>query len=281
MVSGRSNMSPTIYLESYFEAYSSGREMDLIIEDIIKVYQGSNIEIDFHPDYLLDYNKAKERIVFKLVNKERNKELLKGVPFVEYLDLAIIFYYLVNDSNLGFASIVIRNEMLESWQVTVEELNIVARENTPKLMPAKIEKMEDIIKRILIDQEIGKRVQPLDDIEKNMIEDMAVEEMEFQMNGNTETKMYVVGNKCGVFGAACILYENLLKKFAERIQDNLYILPSSVHETIIIPAGFINDGMDLKYMVEDVNNTQVEPEEILSGMVYIYNSKLEKMTLMK
>lgn len=280
VVSPDSNMSPTIYLNGFYEEYCVGRDMNKIVEDIINGYKNSTATIDFHPSCLMEYEKAKERIVFKVVNRERNQELLKEVPYVEYLDLAIIFYYLVDDRNHGFASIIIRNEMMEAWNLSVEELNKVAQENTPKLMPARIDKMEDIIRGILFDQEIGKRSEPLTETERIIIEETVTEEVEMQMNGNMETKMYVIGNKSGVFGAASLLYQNLLKEFAEKIQDDLYILPSSVHETIAIPTACVSDGMDLKYMVEDVNNTQVEPEEVLSNTVYKFILSENKMVVM-
>ena len=277
VVSPDSNMSPTIYLNGFYEEYCMGRDMNMIVENIINGYKNSTSTIDFHPSRLMEYEKAKDRIVFKLVNKERNKELLKEVPYIEFLDLVVIFYYLVDDSHQGLASIVIRNEMMDEWGITIEDLNNMAQENAPKLMPARIEKMEDIIRRILFEQEIGKRSEPINDAEKNIIEATINEEMEFQMNGHMETRMYVIGNRKGVFGAASLLYQNLLKEFATKIQDDFYILPSSVHETIAIPAACVSDGMDLKYMVADVNNTQVEPEEVLSNTVYYYESKENKI----
>lgn len=280
VVSPDNNMSPTIYLNAFYEEYCVGRDMNMIVEDIIKGFEKNASTINFHPNSLMEYEKAKERIVFKVVNRERNQELLKEVPYVEYLDLAIIFYYLVDDRNHGFASIIIRNEMMEAWNLSVEELNKVAQENAPKLMPARIDKMEDIIRRILFDQEIGKRSEPINDAEKNIIEATINDEMEFQMNGHMETRMYVIGNRNGVFGAASLLYQNLLKEFATKIQDDFYILPSSVHETIAIPAAYISDGMDLKYMVEDVNNTQVEPEEVLSNTVYKFILSENKLVIM-
>ena len=113
VVSPESNMSPTIYLNGYYEEYRVGRDMNNIVEDILNGFEKNASTINFHPNSLMEYEKAKERIVFKLVNKERNQELLKEVPYREYLDLAIIFYYLVDDSHQGLASIIIRNEMME------------------------------------------------------------------------------------------------------------------------------------------------------------------------
>ena len=94
-----------------------------------------------------------------------------------------------------------------------------------------------------------------------------------------KTPMYVLTNRKRCNGAACVLYEQVLENFAKKINDNLYILPSSVHEVIMIPASFAGKASQLREMVEEINATQVEDEEVLSDSVYFFNRMTKKLEL--
>ena len=91
--------------------------------------------------------------------------------------------------------------------------------------------------------------------------------------------MYILTNTEKLHGAACILYQQLLEEFAKKVNDNLYILPSSVHEIIMIPASFAGKASELRQMVEEINATQVEEEEVLSDSVYFFNRLTRKLEM--
>lgn len=94
-----------------------------------------------------------------------------------------------------------------------------------------------------------------------------------------EDILYVLTNSSRVNGAACILYDNLLKKFANDVHSDLYILPSSVHEVIIVPKKNAFDKSELADMVREVNEQGVSQDEILSDNVYEYNRKNGLITM--
>ena len=92
--------------------------------------------------------------------------------------------------------------------------------------------------------------------------------------------MYVLGNERKLFGAAVMLYDGLLEKMSEIIGGDFYLLPSSLHELILIPDEGREKGGDLWKMVCEINETQVEPEDVLTDSVYYYsgkNKRLEKI----
>jgi hypothetical protein len=85
--------------------------------------------------------------------------------------------------------------------------------------------------------------------------------------------MYVISNRDKINGAACILYKDVLKDFAQTIESDLYILPSSIHETIVVPKTPATNPQDLSQIVKETNDNHVEREEILSYSVYEYKRK--------
>ena len=140
------------------------------------------------------------------------------------------------------------------WQVSLEEIYDVAFENTPKLLPYELLSMEQVVKNMFSEEE-------------------DLTEMEQIFDFENENAMYVLSNTSKLNGAAAILYPDILKDFAKSCGCDLYILPSSIHEVILVPAKGKGDIEGLNEMVQDVNATQVEPEEVLSDHVYLFDQK--------
>lgn len=255
-------ISPTIYLNDYFDEYQSGMSIPDIIEDILKVYEKNKIKVPLNTDFYTDYNNVKSRVACKVINFEKNRELLKKIPYVKYLDLAVVFYYFLKNESIGTGTILIYNSHLKMWNITKEELYDSARKNTPSMLPFEFKCMDEIM------------------------EDMDVSEMEDELADIFEEKecrplipMYVLSNKEKTMGAACILYDSILTLIGERLQSDFYILPSSIHECIIIPKDVLTSKDGLQEMVKEVNETQVKPEEILSDKVYFYNRIIHHLSL--
>ena len=90
--------------------------------------------------------------------------------------------------------------------------------------------------------------------------------------------MYVVTNKSGINGASSMLYEDKLFELATKLDSDLYIMPSSIHETICVSTSMGNPE-ELAAMVAEVNMTNVELNERLSNQVYFYDKDLRKLTM--
>lgn len=282
-----SHIAPTIYLESFYEEYRKGRTLGDIVFKLIQIYEHSRIEQGSNMDFFREYKKVHKKIYYKLINAGKNKELLSEVPYIPYLDLAIVFYYDCSNELFGNAAILIKNSHLKMWGVDVYEIYKEAVVNTPKNNPYEIKTMEEVMKEILIvnmreelecamKKETGTECIPLSEECMDQFARQMLGQME---NTESQTPMYVLSNTDRVHGAACILYGHLLEDFSKKINDNLYVLPSSVHEMIIIPASFAGKTSELKVMVEEINETQVEEEEVLSNSVYFFNRSTKKLEM--
>lgn len=253
----QSNLSPTIYLNQYYEQFLQGKTLSEIYTDILYIYANHAPNRNIDVSFFTDYNKVKEHIIFKLINYERNKELLEDVPFVRFLDLAMVFNCLLDTNHEGCATILIHNHHLSIWNVNTEELLTLAKINTPKLLSYCIHNMTDVIKELVPDEDCA---------------NLLIKETDF-------IPMYILTNNYKLHGSACIAYENLISDFAENLKSDLYILPSSVHEVILIPATSANSYAELTSMVKEVNATQIAREEILSDHVYYYSRESKKIMM--
>lgn len=242
-------VSPTVYVNDYYEDFSDGENINDIADIIERLIRDNTIEDEFDADELILFDNVKDRIVFKLINFERNKELLDTVPYKKYLDLAIVYYISVKEDIFECASILINNSHLKLWNKTLEEIDELAVKNTPFILKPELKSMGQTLKEIMFNS---------DDNEFN--------EEDFE-----NCYMYVLTNEKKQFGAATILYDNELKDFSERIESDFYIIPSSVHEVIIIPSKFVDSSDSLDEMICEVNSSQVPLVDILSDHAYKYN----------
>lgn len=245
-----SNISPTIYLNPYYDAYENGdTTLGTVIDEVIDTYERNKINRSIDMKFFLNYETVKSRIIFKLINTEKNRELLKDVPYIPFHDLSIVFQCLVSEERFGNASILIHNVHLQLWKVNARELYERALENTPLLQGYELADMNSVLEEM----------KALGGIDDEGIEDM-----------HQEVPMYVLSNKSRVNGASCILYKDILKDFAMVVDKDLYVLPSSIHEVILLPSDGTQESEQLKEMVREINQSQVEEEEVLSDSVYYY-----------
>lgn len=245
-----SNISPTIYLNPYYDAYENGdTTLGTVIDEVIDTYERNKINCSIDMKFFLNYETVKSRIIFKLINTEKNRELLRDVPYIPFHDLSIVFQCLVSEERFGNASILIHNVHLQLWKVNARELYECALENTPLLQGYELADMNTVLEEM-------KALGGIDDEE---IEDM-----------QQEVPMYVLSNKSRINGASCILYKDILKDFAMVVDKDLYVLPSSIHEVILLPSDGTQESEQLKEMVREINQSQVEKEEVLSDSVYYY-----------
>lgn len=253
------NIAPTIYINSFYDRYREGVSLKTVVSEIIRIYNQNKNSININADYFENYENVRKTIVYKLVNYQKNKKLLEDVPYKRVLDLAVVFYCLIEQRKGVSATALIHDEHLRIWNVTEDEIYNDALKNTPVLLAGSIVPMSKILSEIA-------GTAPADNDEKVC-----------EYTG--EDILYVLTNSSRVNGAACILYDNLLKKFANDVHSDLYILPSSVHEVIIVPKKNAFDKSELADMVREVNEQGVSQDEILSDNVYEYNRKNGLITM--
>lgn len=257
MMEDDSNISPTIYLNHYYEDYEDGRTtLTNVVNDVMDHYNRNKVNRSVDMRQFLNYESVKKGIVYKLVNTAKNKELLEDVPHVEFLDLSVVFQYLIQNEHFGTASILIHNAHLKLWDVSVEELYQVADANTQNLQGYELRSMIDAIRDLLEMDTIGEAA-----------------DIEYMEEHADNVPMYVLSNKNRVGGASCILYDGLLADFATAIGGSFYVIPSSIHEVLLLPADSRDEQDEIKAMIKEINDTQVRTEEILSDSLYFFDKE--------
>ena len=125
---GNCNISPTIYLNNQFTDYINGKStLSDTVSYVLDTYNKNKIGQSVDMRYFLNYEEIKERAIYKLINTERNKELLKDIPHIEFLDLSIVFQCLILQEEFGFSSILTHNVHLKLWDISVEKLYEAAK----------------------------------------------------------------------------------------------------------------------------------------------------------
>lgn len=242
------NISPTIYLEEFYEKYRYGTDMHTLAEQILRIYKNVRIERPWKEDWIYEFPCVKSKIVYRLINREKNQKLLKEVPYMPWKDLAIVFYLLleINGHQMQQAAMLIKKEQLDWWSTSVEGLYQNAMQNTEKLFPYELTNMYALLTEML----------GIDELEEHITE---------------EESMYVLTNQMRSFGAAAILYPDRLEMLASYLKENFYILPSSVHEMIILPESGALPKEELNAVIQEINGSQVNAEEYLSDHAYYYD----------
>ena len=255
------SVSPTFYLKNLYEEYQKGGSLSGIVEEICNLYQ-MTMKKNQYASLDFSYENCRDRVVFRLVSKERNKEVLNEVPHIPFLDLEIVFYIVIENTKSGLSSVRVTNQMLEYWEKTPHDLYCLALKNTERLFPVRIEPMINLMKEMWENK-----------MESDFFENLVKNENSF------EDKVYVITNESGLNGAASIIYESTLQKTGELLEGDYYLLPSSIHEVLVLSVNTSIDYEQLKQMVYEVNEECVSAEEVLSDQVYFYDCLEKKLSL--
>ena len=247
----------TIYLDSFYELYTNGENMKSIIRQIEVIYEQNKNNVTFDVNILKHFDTIKDKIVYKVVNYRSNEKLLEQVPHKRILDLAVVFYCLLDNEYGRSATALIYNNNLKNWNVTIDDVYKAALKNTPDLLHSKISSMAALFEKCGVN----------------------VDGEEVDLKDYVPSDMYVLTNESKLNGAACILYENVLYDFAQKLGADLYILPSSVHEVILLPKLSMFEKDELVNMVKEVNTEGVAADEVLSDHVYEYNRTERLITM--
>ena len=247
-------VSPTIYLDNFYSEFEHGRTT--ISETASHIYEQMHDfedKIEAYQEFSVELSDCSNKITYRLVSKERNKQFLESVPHLPFLNMAVVFYIIHHVSKEGMESICVTNELAGKWGLSAKSLYIIAEKNTPILLPPVIDTMEHTLELLM--GEINCAIEPAGD-------------------SNKPIPMHIMTNKYQINGASVLLYNGLLDGLAEKLGTDLYVIPSSIHELIIMPA---EDGSlslsKLSDMVKEINENHVKEEEILSDCAYYYDHK--------
>lgn len=262
---GSANISPTIYLEEFYREYKQGKDFGVIIYEIVKIYDDNKIETKVNLDFFSHYETVKDRIFFRVINYEKNKKRLQKIPYIRFHDLAVVCYFAYMNDLIGHGFIQIESNHLEKWGISQERLFADARKNTKNKLRVEIKGMNEIIWEMM----------------EEKVSRMDIKEVKRALeHAEKKIPMYVMTLKGKYFGAACICQNEALIQFAEKVGKSFFILPSSIHELILIPDEGRETPEGLKKMVREVNRSHVAVEEQLSDNVYYFEKESETVIML-
>lgn len=238
-----------IDLNRFFDQYQNGTSYEECLDELgaivsHHIYEMPNINIEI----LKDYNQLKSMLSIQVVPTESNMEMLQNIPHKEIEDLSMVYRFVTSNDSDGIQSILVTNNLLENYGITAEQLHQDALEMAPICKPVEIRSMGEVMREMMGD-------------------DFPAELAE------TDNMLYVATTPNKSMGAGVIAYPDFMEKAAETVKGDFYLLPSSLHEVLLVPDNGDTDRQTLENMVRDVNETQVSPEDRLSDNVYHYDSQ--------
>lgn len=254
------NVAPTIYLEYFYSLYERGTEMSDILRELAEVRIQKDSLTNIETELLTNFEKCKEKIKPRLIGTEMNQRILQERPHVLIEDLAVLFHIDFGRSEDGFMTVPVSNSLMNNWNISVDELYKLAVENM-------------INENAVIFGSMGKIVMEMmyPDMMENKDCDRDTAEMLFETLDSSDTQMYIATNKDKYLGASVILDTQFMNRVVDSIGDNFFIIPSSIHELILIPDDKSISVSQLENMITEVNATQLEVEDILSNHPYRYS----------
>ena len=250
-----SSISQVFPLNSFFREYTSGGHMPEICNCIVGAYREIHEHEGFFLESLHDYSTVESSVCYRLVNLDKIRKRPVPVPHIPFLDLAIVFYIPYMEDDGWCSTVTITDPLMQDWGISdINRLFATAHRNTSRLFPAKMESMAGLLNSLLSEQDEA-------DIR------------------NGSLPMFIVSNIARQHGASVILYDGLLKASSDVFDDDLFILPSSIHEMLFMPASVCSCPEFLKEMVLSVNQTELDEDDVLSNSVYYYDRKTDNLKI--
>ena len=242
------NASPTIYMDNYYVDYLGGSDINEIGDRLLLLYHETDLSVNINMSFFDDFDSVRGRLFIKLINRQKNEEFLAEVPHEQFLDLAITAYVRVNEKKIGNGLIMVRNEHLRQWGVDGNTVLKIAKQNTHDHDGYNIRHIMDVITHLS------------GDVSGHIMD-------------RADFPMYVATNEKMINGAAVMTMPDKLREFAGVIGGDYYVIPSSVHELILVGKRKYTGTQDIDEMIRQVNATQVGPDDVLSDHVYMYSKR--------
>ena len=255
--------TPVIYINDMYALYEENGDLEETIKIFANVLANAFKDI---PNINVDslFQNASKKIVFQLVNTELNKSLLEQVPHRSFLDLSIIYSLVITMDSKGIQSTKVTNDIAHMLGLTENQLFKYAAENTKRIFPATIRKMDEVMLKMCL------------------MTGMPLEFAEVAKMITQEDKLinsfWTISTATRIIGAVSLLYEDELHKLAESLESNLYVLPIMESRAFVISAD-LSDPKDLKDLASKILEECIPLDEKLSDQIYFYDKTLRKLTL--
>ena len=246
---------PCFYLDELYRSYHAGENEIVLAEYLANIVLNECEGVERQTKSFLKKDWIIDRLFLRLIHYERNKENLKDAVYCKFLDLAAVFYVLTEESEDGVKSYRLPKSIWDSLELgTAEEYYTKIVENTKRLFPEVLTYLEEAILSCMEQENEEHCLNSLEQTEQLL-----------------SHRLYMLSNQRRINGAAVLLYPGLLEMLAEKFSGNYFIIPSSVHEILLLKETQTEDVQQLNSIVHEVNEQQVAPEEVLSDHVYYYS----------
>lgn len=247
---------PCFYLDELYHSYCMGESEWSLAESLANIVRGECEKVRQKAKKYVRKEWIADHLFVRLINRERNKVFLEDAVYRNVLDLAAVFYVLTEDGEEGIKSYCLPVNVWEQLNLgTVEEYFPKVLENTQRLFPEQMYCLTEGMQELLEQGEPGDVIKLRTLEEKELLRDKT---------------LYVLSNRRKICGAATVLYPDILKQIGEQFLGDYYIVPSSIHEVLLLKATEEEEEVRLNEIVHEVNESHVEPEEVLSNHVYYY-----------
>ncbi|MBP3339745.1 MAG: hypothetical protein J6L69_10115 [Lachnospiraceae bacterium] len=250
-----SNLAPNIYIDDYYEMYVNGMDIQEVVTSVVRIYEKNKVDVSCDTAKLSNYENVRHKVCFKLINADKNKVSLQNRPHRRFMDMAVSYYIMAGEEINQLGNINITTNMMKMWNVSESQLFEDSMRNTPGILKSVVMPVSEVV------EEIYNKMNGMEENNSNRTG---------FVNCDRGEMMYVATNTQKVNGAGVLLYRNLMEKFAEIIDDDFYILPASIHETILVPCITDKCERELLQMVREINETEVDDEDVLSNNIYRY-----------
>lgn len=268
------HMAPSIYLNEFYGQYQDGRSMENILAQIGKIRAECMMPAQKDVEVFQNFDQVKDKIIFRVIGADSNRDMLQKSPHRMENDMALVYRVLLDKGEEGTMSALVNGMLQKEWGVTEKELYDLALANTQREFPAVFRPMAEIMKEMMVKEFTGVDPASMDAETRAFFEEMFSDDML-----DAKLPMYVLTNDRTSEGAAVLFYPEMKEQIAEKVGGDYFVLPSSVHEVLIVPDDGIIDFQELKNMVNEVNQTEVSPMDVLTGEVYFYDKEAHQLTV--
>ena len=251
-------LTPNIYIDELYEKYSKGTDLDEVVGDIadLRIEHDPPEEAQSIGSIFTNYELVKQRLGIHLCDMELNRDKLKNQVYTEQGDFAATYHIKIGGDGMVRGSAAVTPSLLKNWGITEEQL----REDSLQAEHSKEAVFMDI-EELVAEKMFGLKATNLLDEKDDVIDN------------HEGFSMYCLTSEEKMYGASMILREDVMDKVSKLMGGDFYILPSSIHETLIVPTTTEMTLEGMSIMVQDVNKEAVEPEEKLSDNIQFYDSK--------
>ncbi len=248
----------SVHVEELYVAYQNGIRLNTIVDYICSdVLHAKSIYVYDKTKELMDYDTAKSRLFVRLINYDRNADILRDVVHKTLGDIVFTVYAIVDENEFGIVSTKVLKSMVKKWDKNEDDIFNEAIKNTYYLTPPRIYKWEGV----LCDESYAG---------ESFMNDEDICDLDKSFSGN------ILSTTRKTNGAVAVFLPGVAERIAELLDSDFYMVFTSIHEVMIHSTGSGVDPKDLKLVLQDILRKVTPSSDYLTEKIYKYNRRTHK-----